>query len=115
MKKKENIKANILSRKLEYRLNIPREYLTLLQLEDETIIHNIPQVRAITIKITEPYANRIKKSYKTNANAKRILQKPEQNFTTINGLILFYGKVYIPQGIRKQFVKEQHELKAYGH
>ena len=43
------------------------------------------------------------------------MQKPEQNFTTVDGLILFYGKVYIPQGIRKQFVKEQHELKAHGH
>ena len=96
MKRKENIKANTLNKKPKYRLNIPREYSTLFQLEDGTLVHNIPQVEAITIKVTEPYANRIKKSYKTNTNAKRILQKPKQNFTTVNGLILFYGKIYIP-------------------
>jgi len=60
------------------------------------MVYNISQVGAVTIKVTEPYANRIKKSYKIDANAKRILQKPEQNFTTVDGLILFYGKVYIP-------------------
>ena len=115
VKGKENIRADALSRKPEYGLNIPREYPALLRLEDGTMVHNIPQVGAVTIKVTEPYADRIKKSYKTDANAKRILQKPEQNFTTVDGLILFYGKVYIPQGIRKRFVKEQHELKAHGH
>jgi len=77
MKRKENIRANTLSKKPKYGLNIPREYSALFQLEDGIIIHNIPQVRAITIKVTEPYANKIKKSYKTDANAKRILQKPE--------------------------------------
>jgi len=65
------------------------------------MVYNIPQVGAVTIKVIEPYADRIKKSYKIDANAKRILQKLEQNFTTVDGLILFYGKVYIPQGIRK--------------
>ena len=65
------------------------------------MVYNIPQVGAVTIKVIEPYADRIKKSYKIDSNAKRILQKLEQNFTTVDGLILFYGKVYIPQGIRK--------------
>jgi len=73
VKRKENIRANALNRKPEYGLNIPREYPAFLRLEDGIMVHNIPQVEAVTIKVTEPYADRIKKSYKIDANAKRIL------------------------------------------
>jgi len=73
VKRKENIRADALNRKLKYGLNIPRKYLVFFRLEDGIIVHNIPQVGAVTIKVIEPYVDRIKKSYKINANAKRIL------------------------------------------
>jgi len=73
VKGKENIRADALNRKLKYRLNISREYLVLLQLKNGSIVYNIPQIGAVTIKVTKPYVNKIKKSYKTDANVKRIL------------------------------------------
>jgi len=77
VKEKKNIKIDALNKKLKYSLNISREYFVFLQLKNEIIIYNILQVEAVTIKVIKFYANKIKKSYKTNANAKKILQKLE--------------------------------------
>ena len=73
VKRKENIRANAFSRKPKYGLNISWEYFTLFQLEDGIMVHNISQVGVVTIKVMEPYVNRIKKSYKIDTNAKKIL------------------------------------------
>jgi len=113
---KSNVRADALSRKPEYGVNIPlKEYPAFFKMEDGTMVHNIPQIASLSITAEEPFSDRIKESYKTDKNAVRILETGEANFTKAHGLLLFYGKVYIPQGIRQSFVKEQHELKAHGH
>jgi len=84
-------------------------------MENGTMVHNIPQIASLSITAEEPFSNRIKEFYKTDKNAVRILETSKANFTKAHSLLLFYGKVYIPQGIRQFFVKEQHELKAHSH
>ena len=58
----------------------------------------------------------LKTFYDTDQVATKALAQPERGFT-INGdgIILFQGRVYVPQGARRKFVKEQHKLLAHGH
>jgi len=65
-------------------------------MKDGTMVHNIPQIALLSITTKKLFSDRIKESYKTDKNAVRILEIGKANFIKAYGLLLFYGKVYIP-------------------
>jgi len=64
------------------------------------MVHNISQIASLNITAEKLFSDRIKEFYKTDKNAVKILEIGEANFTKAYGFLLFYKKVYIPQGIR---------------
>ena len=59
------------------------------------IIYNILQIISLSIIIKKSFLNKIKKFYKTNKNAIKILKINKANFIKANSLLLFYRKIYI--------------------
>jgi len=70
------------------------------------MVYNISQIASLNITTKESFSDKIKESYKIDKNAIRILEIDKANFTKAYGLLLFYRKVYISQGIKQSFVKE---------
>jgi len=64
-------------------------------MKNSIIVYKIPQITSLNIIIKKLFLNRIKKSYKINKNAIKILKINKINFIKVNSLLLFYGKVYI--------------------
>ena len=81
---------------MEYEVNIFfKKYLIFFKMKNSIIVYNIPQITSLNIIIKKLFLNRIKKSYKINKNAIKILKINKINFIKVNSLLLFYGKVYI--------------------
>ena len=58
----------------------------------------------------------IKANYANDSFAVTIMKKLGDDFMIDNqGILRFKGLVYIPAGVREQFVREQHSLPAHGH
>lgn len=112
----ENARADALSRKPEYLQNKTHESHAVLKQEGDSLVYGRQELAATIIRAADLFSKKIKQAYDKDATAMRVLSsKDDTNFTIEGGLILFHGKVFIPQGIRKEFVKEQHGLTAHGH
>ena len=64
-------------------------------MENNIIIYNISQIALLNITTKKLFLNKIKKFYKTNKNAIKILKINKANFIKANSLLLFYRKIYI--------------------
>ena len=81
---------------MEYKVNISlKEYLTFFKMENSMIIYNILQITSLSIIMKKLFSNKIKKFYKINKNAVKILKINEANFIKIYNFLLFYKKIYI--------------------
>jgi len=81
---------------LKYEVNILfKEYLIFFKIKNNTIIYNISQIVLLSIIIKKLFLNKIKKFYKINKNAIRILKINKVNFIKVYNFLLFYRKVYI--------------------
>ena len=61
---------------------------------------------------------KIRSAYTSDSTAQRILGNLEAhpgNTLSLSKTLLFKGAIYVPASLRKQLVKEQHELPAHGH
>ena len=81
---------------MKYKINIFfKEYLTFFKMENNIIIYNILQIILLNIITKKLFLNKIKKFYKINKNAIKILKINKINFIKIYSFLLFYRKVYI--------------------
>ena len=81
---------------MKYKINIFfKEYLTFFKMENNIIIYNILQIILLNIITKKLFLNKIKKFYKIDKNAIKILKINKINFIKIYSFLLFYRKVYI--------------------
>ena len=64
-------------------------------MKNNIIIYNISQITLLNIITKKLFLNKIKKFYKINKNAIKILKISKANFIKVNSLLLFYKKIYI--------------------
>jgi len=64
-------------------------------MKNSIIIYNISQIALLNIITKKLFSNKIKKFYKINKNAIKILEINKANFIKIYNFLLFYGKIYI--------------------
>jgi len=69
-------------------------------MKNNIIIYNILQITLLSITIKKLFSNKIKKFYKINKNAIKILKINKANFIKIYNFLLFYKKIYISQRIK---------------
>ena len=69
-------------------------------MKNSIIIYNILQIALLSIITKKLFLNKIKKFYKINKNAIKILKINKINFIKIYNLLLFYKKIYILQEIK---------------
>ena len=92
----DNAAADALSRRSDYMAKEKRTYDTLLRKKsDGTVVYNHPQVAAVRI-----------------ANKNQWTQRIEQRK---DGLRIVKGRIYVPEELREELVKDNHEAKAHGH
>ncbi len=117
VKGSKNVRADALSRRPDYLENKTHESRAIFK-ESKTgmLEYNRNQLATMTRVEGDGYSQQIKDAYPTDATAARQEKQLEHGFTRKqDGILLFKGLVYIPSGMRKDFVKEQHELPAQGH
>ena len=112
----ENARADALSRKPEYNTGEKPISQAILKQDGDTLVFNKAELAATTRLDNDAFSEQIKAAYDKDIQAKRILSSGGRWFSkTPDGMLLFNGRIYIPSGIRSQFVKQQHELPAHGH
>jgi hypothetical protein len=79
------------------------------------LVFNLAQLATITILRDDYLEKQVQKHYKNDSTAKRVLEQLNKGFTIRNNIIYFYGKIYIPSNLAKEFIREQHELPAHGY
>jgi hypothetical protein len=71
------------------------------------LVYNRPELAATWRVSAKPMKEWIKSFYESDPVAQRAQAQPERGFTINDeGLILFQGRIYIPQGARREFVRE---------
>ncbi|RYP06350.1 hypothetical protein DL765_009529 [Monosporascus sp. GIB2] len=106
IKGKENIQADILSRRGDYDSKNPKRNLQMLQYNQDGIM----QLCEIVKKPTPELLTRFRNSYdvEEQQEVQQLKGQPEDQ-------LLYHGKIYVPKGQQKQFVKEFHENPLHGH
>jgi len=69
-------------------------------MKNSMIIYNILQIVSLSIMTKKLFLNKIKKFYKINKNAIKILKISKANFIKAYNFLLFYEKIYILQEIK---------------
>lgn len=111
-----NARADALSRRQDYTGKPTERHRAILRTNGNGMEYNHELLATISIVEDTELEKRIKKAYTTDECALRILQEPTTEFTIDQQKLLrFKGLVYIPSGMRKEFVREQHSLPAHGH
>jgi len=64
-------------------------------MKNNIIIYNISQITSLSIITKKLFFNKIKKFYKINKNAIKILKTNKANFIKVYNFLLFYEKIYI--------------------
>lgn len=112
----ENTRADALSRRKDYAGGHTERPRAILKEKDDGLSYNHELLATISVVEDTELEQRIKDAYGTDECASRVLKEPTNEFMVdFQGLLRFKGLVYIPSGIRKQFVREQHSLPAHGH
>ncbi|CCD50686.1 hypothetical protein BofuT4_P087490.1 [Botrytis cinerea T4] len=115
VKGSENARANALSRKPEYQENKTYKSYAIFKKDGESLVYNTPQLAAIHLLEDNHLKKQIQSHYNKDTTATRIHKTIEPGFTIENDTIYFYGKVYIPNQMIKEFITEQHGLLAHGY
>ena len=114
----ENAKADALSRRSDYIKDKETVSHAIFEDNGEALMYNHPELNAtLQVEDTQTLEN-IRQAYANDATARRILENLEAhpgNTLSPNNTLLFKGSIYVPATLRKQLVKEQHELPAHGH
>lgn len=112
----ENARADALSRRQDYNKDTREKPRAILKETGDGLEYNHELLATVAVVEDTRLEQRIKKAYETDEWVFRINKDPTPGYGTDNqGLVRFKGLVYIPTRIRKEFVKEQHELPAHGH
>ena len=112
----ENARADALSRRQDYNKDTREKPRAILKEAEDGLEYNHELLATVAVVEDTRLEQRIKKAYETDEWVFRINRDKAQGYGTDNqGLVRFRGLVYIPTKIRKEFVKEQHELPAHGH
>jgi hypothetical protein len=112
----ENARADALSRRKDYTGRPTERPRAILKQNGDNMEYNHELLATIAIVENTELEERIKKAYANDECAKRVLQNTNGDFSIDEqGLIRFKGLVYIPSGIRRILVTEQHALPAHGH
>jgi transposase InsO family protein len=112
----ENGRADALSRRADYAGRTIERPRQILKMREDGISYNRELLATISVVEDTELEARLKASYSTDENAKRILHKAEGDFSIdLQGLIRFKGLVYIPSQLRATLVRELHSAPAHGH
>ena len=125
----ENARADALSRRQDYTGKPTERPRAILRTNGSGMEYNHELLATISVVEDTQLEKRIKSAYATDSCAQEVLKKTSsfrtsqdelaerQESMTIDqqGLLRFKGLVYIPSGIRREFVREQHSLPAHGH
>ena len=112
----ENARADALSRRQDYAGGSTERPRAILKDNGDGMTYNHELLATISVVEDTELEQRIKNAYTKDECASRVLKEPTDGFAIdLQGLLRFKGLVYIPSGIRKQFVREQHSLPAHGH
>lgn len=111
----ENARADALSRRPDYMSDEKLESHAIFREEQGELVYNRPQLAATLTISAAPTLEWIRSNYDKDPIAKEARERPTGPFTCEDGTILMKGLVYIPQGIREEFVKQEHEHPAHGH
>ncbi|RYP40554.1 hypothetical protein DL768_010613 [Monosporascus sp. mg162] len=106
IKGKENIQADILSRRGDYDIKVPKRRMQMLQPTKESTL----RLCEILKKPTPELLAQFRSSY-NSGKQKEIKQLKGQS----KNQLLYHGKIYVPQEQQKQFVKEFHGNPLHGH
>lgn len=113
----KNVRADALSRRLGEKgtENEPLRSKAFFRAEGNSLLFNSPAVSIIQ-KIENSITNEFKKAYDKDSIAKQQRQELQEGFSWGPQQVLLYkGRIYIPTGIRKEFIAEQHSLPANGY
>lgn len=111
----ENGRADALSRKAEYQGNDEPPSRAILKEQDGGLVFNGAMVATVSRLVDNTLEQRVKSHYDKDIFAKTSLKGTSGPFTTDGGILRFNDKLYIPLGMQKDFIREQHELPAHGH
>ncbi|RYP29820.1 hypothetical protein DL768_011207 [Monosporascus sp. mg162] len=106
IKGKENIQADILSRRGDYDIKVPKRRMQMLQPTEEGTL----QLCEILKKPTPELLAQFRNSYDSDE-----LKEVRQLEGRSKDQLLYHGKIYVPREQQKQFVKEFHEDPLHGH
>jgi hypothetical protein len=103
----ENTKADVLSRRADYLRDKEEVSYTIFIRGEDSLTYNRPELAATFVVSEAKDLVKIREVYTSDAQAARVLREDTEGWTSgLDGLLQFYGLVYIPQGIRTKFVKE---------
>jgi hypothetical protein len=118
----ENARADALSRRQDYTGKPTERPRAILKDTGAGMEYNHELLATISVVEDTELEQRIKDAYLKDECASRVLDDSgilKESATDFaidqQGLLRFKGLVYIPSGIRRDFVREQHSLPAHGH
>lgn len=115
VKGSENGRADALSRKPEYKGDEKPPSHAILRDTNEGLVFNGAMIATVSRLVDTTLVDSFKENYKKDAVARMAMENPTGPFTNESGILRFHGKLYVPQNIQDQFIKEQHGLPAHGH
>ena len=113
----ENAKADALSRRPDYMGNKPKTISSILeQHQDGKLTYNHRLLAATLVIGNNELEERIKMAYQKDSHASRVLEEPIAGFTqSETGLVLFQGRIYVPESVRNEVIRIHHDEPTAGH
>ena len=112
----ENGRADVLSRKLEYSQDIPKNEATILQVNKDGL-RLYQRTITMALKVQNDGHLEITEAQQKDTLAQRVLKDPQSypSFDIRNGLLCFKGLIYLPETIRNEYVQRIYSLLLHGH
>ena len=112
----DNTRADALSRRQDYAGGHTERPRAIFKAGEKGLEYNHELLATISVVEDTRLEKQIKANYVNDSFAVTIMKKLGDDFMIDNqGILRFRGLVYIPAGVREQFVREQHSLPAHGH